>query len=111
VKVSEFFSGAVTSLGSIAIVMMITPALARDNSAWRVSGFISDYHKYHIGDVAPDIYFTPEYNIKQWKIRHLPAPDVGMRWSYMYGTYVLLDEHSHKIVEAYDSDIFYRRMP
>ena len=33
VKVREIFSAAATSFGSIVIVMMITPALARDNSA------------------------------------------------------------------------------
>ncbi len=34
------------------------------------------------------MYRTDEYNIKQWKLRNLPAPDAGtFHWTYMGGAY------------------------
>jgi len=72
--------------------------------------FRSNYHEYSIGDKAPDINFTKDYNITSWRIRHLPAPKSGTFWSYMDGTYVLLRNSDHKIIDAKSSDIFYRHM-
>lgn len=81
---------------------------AHDVEDHKVLSFISDYHKYAIGDKAPDINFTPEYVISSWKVRHLYAPSRNTHWSYMNGTYVLLDERNHRIIDAYDFDIFYK---
>jgi len=105
------FAKALIHLCCITAIAMIAPVLAQDSSTYRVYWFISNFHRYQIGDVAPDLYFTPEYHIDKWKIRHLPAPSTGAHWSFMYGTYVLLNESSHKIILAYNSDIFYKSEP
>ncbi|MCK6880100.1 RcnB family protein [Enterobacter bugandensis] len=97
--------------GMFLLFIVTHSAYAQDVSKYRVNSFISDYHRYEIGDVAPEIYFSKEYYINQWKIRHLTAPLDGTHWSYMYGTYVLLNEHSHRIIMAYNSDIFYKSLP
>ena len=107
----ELCAKAFIRVSCVAVILMAGPVVARDISAYRVNGFISDYHRYQTGDVAPDIYFTPPYRIEKWNIRHLPAPVAGTHWSYMYGTYVLLNERSHKIIQAYNSDIFYKALP
>ncbi|ECW8947233.1 Ni(II)/Co(II) efflux transporter accessory subunit RcnB, partial [Salmonella enterica] len=49
------------------------------------------------------------YNIKQWKLRNLPAPDAGTHWTYMGGAYVLINDTDGKIIKAYDGEIFYHR--
>ncbi len=46
----------------------------------------ADFTQFHIGDTVPAMYLTPEYNIKQWQQRNLPAPDAGSHWTYMGGT-------------------------
>ncbi|EPA1042542.1 RcnB family protein [Enterobacter bugandensis] len=97
--------------GMFFIFSVVVSAHAQNVSKYKVDWFISGYHRYEIADIAPEIYFTKEYCINQWKIRHLTAPLDGTHWSYMYGTYVLLNEHSHRIVMAYNSDIFYRTLP
>ncbi|HCM1928403.1 TPA: Ni(II)/Co(II) efflux transporter accessory subunit RcnB, partial [Salmonella enterica subsp. salamae serovar 39:c:e,n,x] len=48
-------------------------------------------------------------NIKQWKLRNLPAPDAGTHWTYMGGAYVLISDADGKIIKAYDGEIFYHR--
>lgn len=95
----------------ILFPIVMSSVSARDISNFRVQDFISDYHHYKIGDVAPDIYFTQEYCIKKWDIRHLPPPLKNAHWSYMYGTYVMLNDINHKIIMAFNSDIFYRPLP
>lgn len=52
------------------------------------------------------MYRTDEYNIKQWKLRNLPAPDAGTHWTYMGGAYVLINDTDGKIIKAYDGEIF-----
>lgn len=110
-KISENFAKVLVRFCGISIIMMATPVIAQDISVYRVYDFLSDYHRYHVGDVAPNTYFTPEYRIDKWKIRHLPPPEANTRWSFMCGTYVLLNEGNHKIVKAYNSDIFYKTLP
>lgn len=52
------------------------------------------------------MYRTDEYNIKQWQLRNLPAPDAGTHWTYMGGAYVLISDTDGKIIKAYDGEIF-----
>lgn len=52
------------------------------------------------------MYRTDEYNIKQWQLRNLPAPDAGTHWTYMGGAYVLINNTDGKIIKAYDGEIF-----
>ena len=52
---------------------------------------------------------TPEYNIKGWQQRNLPAPDAGSHWTYMGGNYVLITDTEGKILKVYDGEIFYHR--
>jgi hypothetical protein len=40
---------------------------------------------------------TPEYTIKQWQQRNLPAPDANSHWTYMGGSYVLITEPKAKL--------------
>ena len=58
------------------------------------------------GDTVPEMYRTDEYNIKQWQLRNLPAPDAGTHWTYMGGAYVLINDTDGKIIKAYDGDFF-----
>ena len=69
----------------------------------------ADFKQFHIGDTVPPLYLTPEYNIKQWQLRNLPAPDAGTRWTYMGGNYVLIGDADGKISKIYDGEIFYHR--
>ena len=77
--------------------------------AYEEQGFIADFIKFKIGDTAPAQYQTPEYTIKQYQLRNLPAPDAGTHWTYMGENYVLIDDASGKILKAYNGDIFYHR--
>lgn len=81
-----------------------------DQRNYDLKNFTSNYHKYNIGDIAPDINFTPDYEIKAWRVRHLPMPQAGAFWSYMDGTYVMLRKSDRRIISAKSSDIFYPRM-
>lgn len=71
--------------------------------------FTADFTQFHIGDTVPAMYLTPEYNIKQWQQRNLPAPDAGSHWTYMGGNYVLITDTEGKILKVYDGEIFYHR--
>lgn len=69
--------------------------------------FIADFTRFHIGDKVAELYRTEEYNIKQWQLRNLPAPDAGSHWTYMGENYVLISDAGGKILKAYNGDIFY----
>lgn len=76
---------------------------------YEVKTFIADFTHFNIGDTVPAMYRTEEYNIKQWQLRHLPAPDAGSHWTYMGGNYVLIADADGKVLKAYDGEIFYHR--
>ncbi|WP_297198428.1 RcnB family protein [uncultured Pluralibacter sp.] len=76
---------------------------------YEVKTFIADFTHFNIGDTVPAMYRTEEYNIKQWQLRHLPAPDAGSHWTYMGGNYVLITDADGKVLKAYDGEIFYHR--
>ncbi|BDH47674.1 hypothetical protein TUM12370_37180 [Salmonella enterica subsp. enterica serovar Choleraesuis] len=76
-------------------------------SEYDVSEFYNDPKRYKIGDVVPDIFRTKEYQIDNWSIRHLPAPDADSHWTYMAGYYVLITNDQGKIKRALNSQIFY----
>ncbi|MGQ7168447.1 RcnB family protein [Escherichia sp. R-CC3] len=59
-------------------------------SKYELSSFIADFKHFKPGDTVPEMYRTDEYNIKQWQLRNLPAPDAGTHWTYMGGAYVLI---------------------
>ena len=75
--------------------------------SYAVQEFHSDSRKFTIGDIVPDMYRTEEYNIKQWQLRNLPAPEAGSHWTYMGGYYVLITDAEGKILKAMNGDIFY----
>ncbi|MCG7782589.1 RcnB family protein [Lelliottia amnigena] len=77
--------------------------------AYEEQEFIADFTKFKIGDTAPAQYQTPEYTIKQYQLRNLPAPDPGTHWTYMGENYVLIGDNDGKIYKAYNGDIFYHR--
>ncbi|MCK7226974.1 RcnB family protein [Enterobacter asburiae] len=97
--------GVVMSLASVANA---APA-ASGISAYEEQEFIADFTKFKIGDTAPALYQTPEYIIKQYQLRNLPAPDAGTHWTYMGENYVLIGDADGKIYKAYNGDIFYHR--
>ncbi|MBB1201546.1 nickel/cobalt homeostasis protein RcnB [Enterobacteriaceae bacterium 89] len=76
---------------------------------YELKEFIADFTHFNIGDTVPQMYRTDEYNIKQWQLRNLPAPDAGTHWTYMGGNYVLITDADGKVVKAYDGEIFYHR--
>ena len=76
---------------------------------YELKEFTADFTRFKIGDNAPAMYLTPEYNIKQWQQRNLPAPDAGTRWTYMGGNYVQIGDTDGKISKIYDGEIFYHR--
>jgi len=77
--------------------------------AYEEKEFIADFTKFKMGDTAPAQYQTPEYTIKQYQLRNLPAPDAGTHWTYMGENYVLIGDTDGKIYKAYNGDIFYHR--
>ena len=100
-------------------MMLLGVLLATASAAWaapatgiakyELKEFIADFTQFKIGDNAPAMYLTPEYNIKQWQLRNLPAPDAGTHWTYMGGNYVLIGDTDGKISKIYDGEIFYHR--
>lgn len=90
------------------ICIMLYTGIARADD-FDVTSFKSDFKTYKVGDVAPDLFFTHDYIIRGWKVRHLPRPGKGFHWSWMNGTYVLLRESDHVITMAKSADIFYKR--
>jgi Ni/Co efflux regulator RcnB len=76
---------------------------------YELKEFIADFTHFNIGDNVPEMYRTQEYNIKQWQLRNLPAPDAGTHWTYMGGNYVLIGDVDGKISKVYDGEIFYHR--
>ena len=98
--------GVVMSLASAEIA---APQAASGIKAYEEQEFIADFTKFKIGDTAPAQYQTPEYTIKQYQLRNLPAPDAGTHWTYMGENYVLIGDADGKIYKAYNGDIFYHR--
>ncbi|XBS69324.1 RcnB family protein [Acerihabitans sp. KWT182] len=96
------------------------PAASTDNSAttpsqnppavhsYEIQSFYLDSKQYKIGDIVPDLYRTKPYEIVQWNIRNLPAPDEGTHWTYMGGNYVLITNDDGKIMKAETGDIFFQ---
>ncbi|WP_420704613.1 RcnB family protein [Klebsiella pneumoniae] len=68
-------------------MMLLGVLLATAGASWTATAagidqyalkeFTADFTQFHIGDTVPAMYLTPEYNIKQWQQRNLPAPDAG----------------------------------
>ena len=100
-------------------MMLLGVLLATAGAAWaapatgikqyELKEFTADFTQFKPGDKAPAMYLTPEYNIKQWQLRNLPAPDAGKRWTYMGGNYVQISETDGTISKIYDGEIFYHR--
>lgn len=100
-------------------MMLLGVLLATAGASWTASAagidqyalkeFSADFTQFHIGDTVPAMYLTPEYNIKGWQQRNLPAPDAGSHWTYMGGNYVLITDTEGKILKVYDGEIFYHR--
>jgi len=99
-----------------ALLVTATTVFAAEQTAtvtgpqsYEVTEFVADFNKYKIGDTVPEMYRSEQYNIKQWQLRNLPAPDAGSHWTYMGGNYVLIADADGKIIKAYNGDIFFHR--
>ena len=101
--------GTLLSLASTAFIAPLAVAAPGGIQAYEEQEFIADFTKYKIGDFAPAQYQTPEYTIKQYNLRNLPAPGAGTHWTYMGENYVLIGDTDGKIYKAYNGDIFYHR--
>ena len=101
--------GVLLSLAGSAFSAPQTAAAPSGIKAYEEQEFIADFTKFKIGDTAPAQYQTPEYTIKQYQLRNLPAPDAGTHWTYMGENYVLIGDADGKIYKAYNGDIFYHR--
>lgn len=99
-------------------MMLLGVLLASTSTVWAAStsgvqkyeldGFTADFTQFRVGDTVPPLYLTPEYTIKQWQQRNLPAPDAGTHYTYMGGSYVLITDTEGKIVKIYEGEIFYQ---
>lgn len=86
-----------------------TQTSASGISQYELKDFTADFVHFKIGDTVPALYRTEQYDIKQWQLRNLPAPQAGDHWTYMGGSYVLITNDNGKILKAYDGEIFYHR--
>lgn len=75
--------------------------------SYELKTFYLDSKPYKIGDIVPDLYRSKPYEIVQWQIRHLPAPEAGSHWTYMAGNYVLISDDAGKILRIESGDIFF----
>lgn len=98
----------VTATAAFAAPQTATPG-ATGTQSYEIQDFVADFTKFNIGDTVPAMYRSEEYNIKQWQLRNLPAPEAGSHWTYMGGNYVLITDTDGKILKAYNGDIFYHR--
>lgn len=73
-----------------------------------VQTFFADFKRFAIGDVVPDLYRTKKYEVAQWNVRHLPAPEADNHWTYMGGTYVMITNADGKILQAKSGEIYYK---
>lgn len=71
--------------------------------------FFADFTRFAIGDAVPEVYRSKQYEIVQWKVRHLPAPEADSHWTYMGGNYVLITNAEGKILQAKQGEIYYKR--
>ncbi|ALZ95846.1 MULTISPECIES: RcnB family protein [Leclercia] len=101
--------GVLMSLASAAFAAPQAAAAPSGIQAYEEQEFVADFTKFKIGDFAPAQYLTPEYTIKQYKLRNLPEPQAGTHWTYMGENYVLVGDTDGKIYKAYNGDIFYHR--
>lgn len=97
-------------MGALLLVSgAVLAAPTKGIDQYELSSFVADFTHFKPGDTVPEMYRTSEYNIKQWQLRNLPAPDAGTHWTYMGGAYVLIGDADGKIIKAYDGEIFYHR--
>ncbi|MFY9994384.1 MAG: RcnB family protein [Leclercia sp.] len=108
-KAKLLLLGVVMSVASAAFAAPKAAAAPSGIQAYEEQEFIADFTKFKIGDFAPAQYLTPEYTIKQYNLRNLPAPAEGTHWTYMGENYVLVGNTDGKIMKVYNGDIFYHR--
>lgn len=75
---------------------------------YEVKTFFADFKRFSIGDIAPDLYRSKKYEVSQWNVRHLPAPEADSHWTYMGGNYVLITNAEGKILKAESGEIYYK---
>lgn len=83
---------------------------AQSNPAdpYDVQTFFADFKRFTIGDVVPDLYRTNKYEVTQWNVRHLAAPEAESHWTYMGGNYVMITNADGKILQAKSGEIYYK---
>jgi Ni/Co efflux regulator RcnB len=67
--------GTLLATASTTFAAPQTPAATGGTQSYEVKDFVADFTKFTIGDTVPEMYRSEEYNIKQWNLRNLPAPD------------------------------------
>lgn len=75
---------------------------------YEVKSFFADFKHFTLGDIVPDLYRTKKYEVTQWNVRHLPAPEADSHWTYMGGNYVLITNAEGKILKAESGEIYYK---
>lgn len=83
-------------------------ALAASADPYDVKSFFADFTHFSIGDTAPELYRSKQYEVSQWSVRHLPAPVADSHWTYMGGNYVMITNADGKILKAESGDIYYK---
>lgn len=83
-------------------------ALAASADPYDVKNFFADFTHFSIGDTAPELYRSKQYEVSQWNVRHLPAPVADSHWTYMGGNYVMITNADGKILKAESGDIYYK---
>ncbi|MGV3346824.1 RcnB family protein [Enterobacteriaceae bacterium LUAb1] len=80
-----------------------------DNAqTFEIKQFIVNYQSYRPGDILPANFLEKQYQITDWKKRHLSAPPEGSHWAYLDGNYILLSDTSAKVLQAVSGDIYFR---
>ncbi|WP_058913858.1 RcnB family protein [Entomohabitans teleogrylli] len=101
-SVSGGFTTSARAEGALA-----HPKKATADKSYDVQEFSANFKNFRLGDTVPDIYRSQPYEIKQWQIRNLPAPEANSHWTYMGGYYVLIADADGKVLRAVTGDIFY----
>lgn len=83
-------------------------ALAASADPYDVKSFFADFTHFSIGDTAPELYRSKQYEVTQWTVRHLPAPAADSHWTYMGGNYVMITNADGKILKAESGEIYYK---
>lgn len=78
-----------------------TEGEGKPTDPYELMHFTGGFKSYKALDTVPALYRTEQYNIKQWKLRKLPAPVEGSHWTYFGGAYVEITDSEGVIGRIY----------